>query len=87
MKRSREIPTPVAVAILVIAAAVILGGAWWWTSHSRAGAVTAPLPTGQEQIKVTQQEYDVLTNALRRRRERMEGRRNVVPPAPANPSR
>lgn len=87
MKRSREIPTPIAVAIVVIAAVVILGGAWWWTSHSRAGAVTAPLPSGQEQIRVTQQEYDVLTNALRRRRERMEGRRNAVPPEPAASSR
>ncbi|MGC8785068.1 MAG: hypothetical protein ACP5RN_11885 [Armatimonadota bacterium] len=81
MKRSREVSTPVAVAIILAAAAVILGGAWWWTSHSKAGAVTAPLPSGQEQIRVTQQEYDVLTNALRRRRERMEGRRNAVPPA------
>ncbi len=87
MKRSREIPVPVAIAIIVVAAVVILGGAWWWTSHSRAGAVTAPLPTGGEQIRVTQQEYDVLTNALRRRRERMEGRRNTAPPAPAAPTR
>ncbi|GIV17535.1 MAG: hypothetical protein KatS3mg022_2970 [Armatimonadota bacterium] len=81
MKRSREVPAPIALAIILVAAAVILAGAWWWTSHSRAGAVTAPLPSGQEQIRVTQQEYDVLTNALRRRRERMEGRRNAVPPA------
>jgi hypothetical protein len=81
MKRSREVPAPIAVAIILAAAAVILGGAWWWTSHSKAGAVTAPLPSGQEQIRVTQQEYDVLNNALRRRRERMEGRRSTVPPA------
>lgn len=82
MKRSREIPTPLAIAILVVAAVLILGGAWWWTTRSRAGAVTAPLPSGQEQIRVTQQEYDVLTEALRRRRERLEGRRQAMPAAP-----
>jgi hypothetical protein len=81
MKRSREIPTPVAVVVLLLATAAILGGAWWWTSHSKAGAVTAPLPTGQEQIRVTPQEYEALSKALLRRRERLEGRRNVPPPA------
>ncbi|MCS6949835.1 MAG: hypothetical protein NZ520_05150 [bacterium] len=79
MRRSREIPTPVAVAILLVATAVILAGAWWWTSRSRAGAVTAPLPSGQEQIRVTPQEYEALSNALRRRRERMEGARETAP--------
>ncbi|MCS6949210.1 MAG: hypothetical protein RMM06_03110 [Armatimonadota bacterium] len=79
MKRSREIPTPLAIAILVLAVAVILGGAWWWTSRSRVGAVTAPLPSGQEQIRVTEQEYQALSEALRRRRERMEGRGQAIP--------
>jgi hypothetical protein len=85
MKRSREVPTPVAILIIIAAAVIILGGAWWWTSRSGAGAVKAPLPTGQEQIHITQQEQDVLTNALRRRRERMEGRFNTAPPVSASP--
>lgn len=81
MKRSPEIPTPLAIAILALMVALILGGAWWWTSRSRAGAITAPLPSGQEQIRVTQQEYQALSDALRRRRERMEGRRQAMPTA------
>jgi Tfp pilus assembly protein PilO len=82
MKRSREVPTPVAILIIIAAAVIILGGAWWWTSRSGAGAVKASLPTGQEQIRITQQEQDILANALRRRRERMEGRYNpTLPPA------
>jgi flagellar basal body-associated protein FliL len=80
MKRSPEVPMPVAIVIIVVAAAVILGGVWWWTSRSGAGAVKAPLPTGQEQIRITQQEQDILANALRRRRERMESRQNTAPP-------
>lgn len=83
MKRSREIPTPLAVVILVVAALLILSGAWWWTSRSRAGAVTAPLPSGQEQIRVTEQEYQALSEALRRRRERMEGRMQSMPATPS----
>jgi hypothetical protein len=82
MKRSREVPTPVAILIIMAAAVIILGGAWWWTSRSGAGAVKAPLPSGQEQIRITQPEQEMLTNALRRRRERMEGRYNpTLPPA------
>lgn len=81
MKHSREVPLPLAILIIVVAAIVIVGGAWWWTTKSGAGAVTAPLPSGREQIQVTEQEKKILVDALARRNQRMKGLQQGSVPA------
>lgn len=79
MSSRNEIPLPLALLIVLVSAVVIIGGVWWWTSKSRAGAVTAPLPSGREQIQVTEQEKKVLIDALARRNQRMRGLRSGAP--------
>ncbi len=69
----KDIPLPAAIALIVAAAVLIIGGVWWWTSRSRAGAVTVPLPSGQEQIQATDAERQYLMDALSLRNQRMRG--------------
>ncbi|MER3472736.1 MAG: hypothetical protein C4335_01590 [Armatimonadota bacterium] len=81
MKAKSEVPLPLAILIIVVAAIALIGGAWLWTSCSRAGAVTAPLPSGREQIQVTEQEKRVLIDALARRNQRMRSLQSGSVPA------